>query len=593
MTDDVLTTTGQDVLDQVLDEAPDEVARQVNDALVTYAAPSRGPQEEVAKAARLRGAFTVVTDWLLGKRLPYLNEAQWLFLCTGALGTSVTVNQNGSPVEVELLPAAVYELLVRDRAAKASRPAWAVPILDAEDRVNAIARGELAGLDTGMTRRRRPTKPLGSDQLKDKVKARLEGLLTSVKEQLGNVEVQLNAVGSLRDEKLLSTTRLTLEALKKYVQLAGLAGERTEQEAKLMSSVGEKLFGITQSIISLGIQLEQAGRELSVRTQGLETKLGDMKVCRTELGKLESGQGSATAAFDPDTIVTIRRDEDTLAAFSVRAAESAENKVGFSGSKILVKEQWKEFTGPPEEYLATIPGVIAAIEKISRVHINVFPKDPDGHFVIPPLVIAPIRNFVEYFDDRIVMSFVSGEYPRKGPKFSLTPLEVQVLKACGHYLSKDPLYDHRGDLNAGTFMGDYSGKVEKKTQVKWTGEEKKLTLAMTSQVVDAASRAESVSDYVDCIFAFANGLMPPQKLSRRKLAVLLRYCVIESIERTVGLTLMYVAQAEPTEARNTILKYVKTESQARALVSQAFQDPQVAKLCGDRDFFLTKLFGKL
>jgi hypothetical protein len=27
-------------------------------------------------------------------------------------------------------------------------------------------------------------------------------------------------------------------------------------------------------------------------------------------------------------------------------------------------------------------------------------------------------------------------------------------------------------------------------------------------------------------------------------------------------------------------------------MAKAFEDPQVAKVCGDRDFFITKLFGK-
>lgn len=581
------------VMNDVLGGAPDEVVRQVYEALAVYIGPARNSQEEVAKASRLRAAFVAVSDWLLGKRLPHLNDAQWLFLCTGALGANVMFKQNGLDVDVELVPAKVYELLVQGRAAKAQRPPWAVSILDAEDRVNAIARGELIGLDNqGTSRRRRAAKPLGSDQLKDKLRGRLESLVAAAKEALNAVEAQVGAFGNLRDEKMFNSTRLNVEALKKYVQLVGRAGQHSEQELKLLSSVGEKLSGIVQSIQGLGAQLEKTGRELAARTQTLAAKVGEVKLCRAELGKVEAGQASATAAFDPDTIASIRRDGDTLAAFVVSGAESSENKVAFSGSRILVKEQWEEFTGPPEEFIATVPGVIAAIEKISKIHINVFPKDQEGHFIIPPIIIEPIRNFVEYFDDRIVMSLVSGEYARKGPKISLTPLEVQVLKACGQYLSKDPLYDFHGDLNVGTFIGDYSGKVERKTQTMWAGAEKKLTLAMSSQVVDSASRTESVRDYMDCVFALANGLMPPQKLSRRKLAVLLRYCMIESVERTVALVLLYVTQAETSEAKTTILKYCKTEAQARELVSEAFQDPQVAKVCGDRDFFLTKLFGR-
>ena len=59
MTDDVA------VIDEILGGAPDDVARQVDEALAAYEAPAKGPQEEVAKATKLRGAFTVVMEWLL------------------------------------------------------------------------------------------------------------------------------------------------------------------------------------------------------------------------------------------------------------------------------------------------------------------------------------------------------------------------------------------------------------------------------------------------------------------------------------------------------------------------------------------------
>jgi len=55
---------------------------------------------------------------------------------------------------------------------------------------------------------------------------------------------------------------------------------------------------------------------------------------------------------------------------------------------------------------------------------------------------------------------------------------------------------------------------------------------------------------------------------------------------------MHVAQADPQEAKFTILKHVKNEDQAKEIVMKAFEDPTVAKVCGDRDFFLTRVFGK-
>ena len=44
-------------------------------------------------------------------------------------------------------------------------------------------------------------------------------------------------------------------------------------------------------------------------------------------------------------------------------------------------------------------------------------------------------------------------------------------------------------------------------------------------------------------------------MSKRKINVLLRYATVKNIENNVKLLLTYVAQSEPTEVRDTILKY--------------------------------------
>lgn len=575
----------------ILGGAPDEVVTAVSEGLAAYSAPSKGPQEDVQKAARLRNGYQELVDWLLAKRVPMLNDAQWLFLSTGSLGAKASFAKGSETATVELMPAKVFEFLVQARNTKKTRPGWAAPILDVEDRIHAIARGELVGMDAASSRRRKAAKPLGSDALKAKVKTRLDGLVGAVKEQMSAVDGQLQVYNQLRDETTYKTVKLNFEALRKFVLISALPGPKNEQAQRFLTQVGDKLGSITYSVSSIATQLEAVGSELGAKTKALEGKLNEMRAAQEELARLESGQDSLTAAFDAETIQSIRRDVDCVAQFCVKAAESADNKVAYSGSRILVKEQWKDMPAPPEECILTVPSVVAAIEKIGKFHVNVFPKDADGQFVLPPIFIEPVRNFVEFFDDRICLSLVSGEMPKKGPKISLSPLEVHVMKGCGQWLCKDSLYDYRGEINVGTFMGDYSGKVEKKTQVKWAGEDKKMTLSVSAQVVDASSRGEAVNDYVDTVFAFINGSLPPQRMSRRKIAVLLRYVIVESIERTVGLVLLHVAQADPNEAKETIMKHAKNEGTARELVMKAFEDPQVAKTCGDRDFFLKKLFG--
>ncbi len=591
---EVLTAEG--ALDDVLGGADEELITLVEEAIAAYAAPSRSQLEEVGKAAKLRAAYQEIADWTLAKRLPNFNDAQWLFLSTGAIGASVSVEAGGRTVKADLIPESVYVWLAKARAAKAARPAWAAPVLDVEDKIMAMGRGELVGIDAPAAKRRRPPKPMNSDQMKDKLKARVETLLAGVKEAVMGVENQMDKFNALRDEAALKGVRLNVEVAKRYVLLSAPNAPKNDVAAKFLGSVADKVGSLASPVLNLGSSLAEVGAALAEKAKVMEGRLLELRGAQEELQRLEAGAasagGSVGAVFDAEIISAIRRDFDTTAQFVVKAAESADNKVGFSASRILVKEQWGSLQAPAEDCIATVPGVVAAIEKISKVHVNVFPKDPTGDLMIPPVLIEPIRNFVEWFDDRLLLPLVSGDMPRKGPKLSLTPMEMSVLRACGNYVAKDSLYDYRGELNVGTFMGDYSGKVEKKTSVKWTGDDKKLSMAVSSNMVDAASRGDAVNDYVECVFAFANGQNPPQKMSRRKIAVMLRYVIIESIEKTIALLLQYCAQTELDETKTTIHKHIKNENDARAMVMKVCSDPNVAKLVGDKDYVVTKLFGK-
>lgn len=589
MTDAVLTSEG--ALDDVLGGAEDELITLVEEALAAYAAPSRNQLEEVGKAAKLRAGYQEIADWVLARRLPNLNQAQWLFLSTGAIGATVTTE---SGAKADLIPESVYVWLAKARAAKASRPAWAAPILDVEDKIMAMARGEIVGIDAPAAKRRKPPKPMNSDQMREKMKTRVETLLAGVKEALMGVEGQIEKFNAVRDDAALKGVRLNVEVAKRYVLLSAPNAPKNEVAAKFLGSVGDKLASLASPVINLGGSLAEIGEDLGARAKTMESRLLELRAAQEELQRLESGAagGAGGAVFDAETVAAIRRDFDTTAQFVVKAAESADNKVGYSGSRILVKEQWQSLQAPAEECIATVPGVVAALEKIAKIHVNLFPKDPAGDFVIPPILIEPIRNFVEWFDDRIVLPLVSGDQPRKGPKVSFNPMEMSVLRACGNFVAKDSLYDYRGEINVGTFMGDYSGKIEKKTSVKWTGDDKKLSMSVSSNMLDAASRGDAVNDYVECVFAFANGQNPPQKMSRRKIAVMLRYVTIESVEKTIALLLQYCAQTELDETKTTIHKHVKAEAEARALVMKICSDPNIAKLVGDKDYVVTKLFGK-
>ena len=90
------------------------------------------------------------------------------------------------------------------------------------------------------------------------------------------------------------------------------------------------------------------------------------------------------------------------------------------------------------------------------------------------------------------------------------------------------------------------------------------------QEVDAASRNEAVDDYMEFIFHAANDFPAPLSLSKRKMAVMLRYMTIQSMPRTIALLLRYVADKEPEEARKVLLARASHDRvRAKEMVQEA------------------------
>jgi len=279
---------------------------------------------------------------------------------------------------------------------------------------------------------------------------------------------------------------------------------------------------------------------------------------------------------------------------SVRTAESSPMKVAFSASRTLVFQQFTE----GEIYLdrlCTPQTVAGSLENIIAIHTNLFPREASGTLVIPPILIEPLRNFVDFFQDRFIMSLISGETARKGPLVTFSPVEVQVLRMCALFLTKDPIYDYRGDVKTGTFMGDYVGKIEKTTKVKWTGQDKKFSLAATQSMQDTASRDDAINDYIDFLCSMANGTAPSPKISKRKIGILLKYVLFDKQEKNIAAILKLVAQTDPVEAKDAILSFAKDNvDTAKDMIRTAVaSDPQASRMFSDNaDFAIARVFGR-
>lgn len=90
------------------------------------------------------------------------------------------------------------------------------------------------------------------------------------------------------------------------------------------------------------------------------------------------------------------------------------------------------------------------------------------------------------------------------------------------------------------------------------------------QEVDAASRNEAVEDYMELMFHAANDFPAPLNLSKRKIAVMLRYIQIQDLPKTIALLLRYVADKEPDEARKVLIQRAGHDrARARDLLAQA------------------------
>ena len=108
-----------------------------------------------------------------------------------------------------------------------------------------------------------------------------------------------------------------------------------------------------------------------------------------------------------------------------------------------------------------------------------------------------------------------------------------------------------------------------------------------------ASREDAVQNYLDFVYNVLNGLGAPQKMSKRKINVLLRYATIQSMENNVKMLLQYVAQSEPTEVRDTILKFTnRSYDAAKEMVRKIIkEDAMVQRVLGaNPDIVIAKIF---
>jgi hypothetical protein len=549
------------------------------------------------KCERLRKGFDSLTRNLVDRKLDSLNDQQMLFLCTGALADEVKLESKPGEPEIvaKLLPRDLYDALMAEFKKTPELPEEMDYILPMVDRARFIAMGELFALDPQQAGKRRP-KPApkqGGD-----TKAQKEMALGKKNQLVKELGEGLPALQKLFAKYLVGNKLAAKDAIdsmtKYYNQVTGkeapapLQADREVLDKKVIGA-GPALATFSEENAQVLIQMKDLAAQLGPKTLELRKAVNDLEGLSSVVSE---ALRKKFVSYDVDKISLIKRDFEYTGSFVGRTAESAPQRVATSGSRILLSSHLDPNGNPLKDQICTPDNVHQAMQKILKIHTNLFPLNAAGQPVIPPIIIEPVRNVVEWMDDRFVISLVSGDPVKKGPQFSLTPVEAQVLRACGNYLSKDSLFNFRGEQNVGTFMGDYSGKIEKQAKVVFAGADKKMTMVASSNVLDSAGRDQAVTDYMDFIFNVKNGLGPGQKMSKRRVAVLLRYMVFENLQTTVILLLRYAGLTEIAECRETILKHTQNKyDEAKKLVENSWTDTQVPKILGDKpQQFMAKMF---
>jgi len=440
--------------------------------------------------------------------------------------------------------------------------------------------------------------PVDGQKIRDEWKRKMDLVKGEITQSIGQIEANSPKIIAALNPTAGQTAKTALDALKS-VSAIWAKGDNLSEPDKNTLKAAEGKVGSSGSDLSKTLSgLIPFMGKLSENGKQVEEKFQFVLKCQQEILNADSGMApvappASGPMFDGPVIALLRVDIDTTNSVCVRAADTSPMRIPFSASRILLSKHLPD-EGNPMDSVCTPAAVREALAKILRIHTNLFNRDWEGKHIIPTIFIEPLRNFVDFFEDRFVMSFVSGETVRKGAFVTFNPMEVQVLRLCALFLTKDPIYDYRGDVRTGTFMGDYMGKIEKETKVSWSGKDKKFSLAATQSMQDEASRDDAIVDYIDFINAVANNIAPSPKLSKRKLAILLRYVLFDKVEKNIAGILKMVAQTDPGEAKTAILSFAKDNVDvAKDLIREAVKsDPMASKMFSDNaDFAITRVFG--
>jgi hypothetical protein len=283
--------------------------------------------------------------------------------------------------------------------------------------------------------------------------------------------------------------------------------------------------------------------------------------------------------LDDAAVKLVENDITTTNGVTVQQLANATSRTTWSPARVLLIEQTDRFDDPLGDNCYATPQALAeSIKKIDALHPDCFPHDGAGNPLLPPVIIEPGVDFVKWYDDRFIISFVHTENPRPGAKLALSPVDLAVMRIYGQFTARGELYDYRGDRLTGNFIADYAGEVKSKAKVKFSGDKGKMTIVSSSELADGAGREEAVEDYIDFIHLVTNGLPVPKRITPRRIGVMLEYCTINGVDATVAYALRFVMAHDNMQVRKILQRVLGTSMKrlVEGIKKALDSDPQVA-----------------
>lgn len=577
-------------LNECLAGIPEDVSSLVIDALALLSG-QKALTEDLDKGltfqdkvALVRHAYTSLVGYLIENTLDRLNEAQRLFINTGAIADVVVFEDSeGRRYEVELLSPPLYQQLRQEilDLPEDDLPRWSRNVYRTEDQFNAIALGVLEpeGLDKKNLAKFRATRSLEHQMDVSREQTTIlnntyYALLQQSRELFEQLETHFDSY--YRYVQHVPELQGTLDKARRYNRLIAARDplpEEREEITKVLNDptyrrLGQDIEIYSDQVIQILTQIREHSQEIDIKNQKLKEITAKLIHAGTQ--DIGSVRNRHDIIFDEETLRLIKSHVQMLGNYAVGAVQQSALKIPESTTRILLNAHTRGQAEPLKNCYCTVQNVVISLEKILAIHVNLFDRDDAYNPIVPPMLIEPIRNYSEWTGERFMLGFVSGEPSRHGSRYSFSPVDMAILRLCGMYAFRDKIFDYRGNRLEGNLMADYSARLESKTAVKWIGDEKKYKLVTVMQEVDAASRSEAVEDYMEFIFHAANDFPAPLNLSKRKMAVMMRYMTIQNPVRTISLLLRYVADKEPDEARKVLLgRAGHDRNRARDLLEQA------------------------